>query len=451
MIELSVFFNDELIKKVVFTHTPFTIGRSPENDLVLNDKHVSRRHLIIQRKGEQFILEDTSANGVELDGNKVAQSLPLPTKGRIRLFPFEINYICHEDDKTVPVSIKDILPPVTPETTIRKPTNPSTAITYHYGCLVGEGEKMTQLYRLIEDVAPSKATVLIRGEHGTGKELVARSIHAASPRKTKPMITVNCAAIPVDLIESELFGHEKGAFTGAHTSQKGKVAEAEGGTLFLDEIGELTQAAQAKLLRFLQDHSFMRLGSGKEVRADVRIIAATNKNLEAAINDGTFRADLYYRLQVLKILVPPLKEHSEDIPLLVAHFLQKFMNELSLMTEPSLTPEAMQSLQSEKWPGNIRQLENKLLSALIHSRPPHQLTNNHFDVEMPTRLAPDEVTISPLETLSKKLLIQTLEENQWDTTRVAEILQVSRGTIYYRLKKYGINLQSGSRLETKEN
>ncbi|MDC4227004.1 MAG: sigma-54 dependent transcriptional regulator [Candidatus Manganitrophus sp.] len=311
--------------------------------------------------------------------------------------------------------------------------------------MIGESPSMQQIYRLIEDVSGHPVTVLIRGEHGTGKELVARAIHEASARRNEPFIAVNCAAIPLDLIESELFGHEKGAFTGAQTTQKGKIEEADRGTLFLDEIGELSPAAQAKLLRFLQGKVVMRLGSARETPVDTRVVAATNKDLERAVEEGTFRADLYYRIKVVQILLPPLRDRKEDIPLLAAHFIERLGEELNLPAKPVLTDEALHRLQAADWPGNVRQMENAFYSALVRSRSPQLLDETLlFDSEAWNSPAEMEDE-APLDAISKELLLKILKESSWDTAKAAETLKVSRGTVYYKLKKYGINLREAAK------
>jgi transcriptional regulator with PAS, ATPase and Fis domain len=447
MLEFKIFMDKVLIQKAVLSKGQITIGRSADNDLVLPNKHVSRLHVVIRRDGETFILEDRSTNGVLLDGERVQGITPLPPRCRLEIYPYEIDCLRQQEDRTIPISKKEIESPP-PQTPVQETSSPSSTLSYHFGILVGESSSMHRVYQLIQDVAQSPATVSIRGEHGTGKELVARAVHEESERREKPFIAVNCAAIPLDLIESELFGYEKGAFTGAQTFKKGKVEEADGGTLFLDEIGELNPAAQAKLLRFLQEKAFTRLGGAREIPIDVRVIAATNKNLERAIQDGTFRADLYYRIKVVQIDLPPLREHPEDIPLLATHILNKLVLELKLSTLPLVTREAMDRLQSGRWPGNVRQLENVLYSAVIRSRSPHLLDEELLLSDSTTWANPPEgkqEEETPLDQITKQLLIQILKENQWDTQRAAEILKVSRGTIYYKLKKYGIDLRETSR------
>ncbi len=234
------------------------------------------------------------------------------------------------------------------------------------GEIVGKSEAMKQLYKVIGKVSASDLTVLIQGESGTGKELIARAIHYHSNRSSGPFIAVNSSAIPKDLLESEFFGHEKGAFTGAHEKKIGKFEVADGGTLFLDEIGDMPVDLQAKILRVIQEKEFERVGGNKPIRADVRIVTATNRNLETAIREGRFREDLYYRLNVVPIIVPPLRERKGDISLLVEHFLRRFRDELDV-EEKGMTPEAMRILNSYEWPGNVRELENTVKRAMVMS------------------------------------------------------------------------------------
>ena len=447
MLEFRVYLDKKLIQKTVISKGQINIGRSSNNDIVLQNMHVSRLHVVIEQAGDGFRVIDKSTNGILMDGNRVPESFLLPPRCRIEIYPFEIECLRQQDESTLPIKKTDIHESSTEEQIIYKMTSQPNAISYHYGTIVGESPVMQRVYQLIEDVAHTPATVLIRGEHGTGKELVSKAIHETSQRKGRPFIAVNCAAIPVELIESELFGYEKGAFTGANTSKKGKVEEANGGTLFLDEIGELSPAAQAKLLRFLQGRTFMRLGSAHEISADVRIVSATNKDLEKSVRDNSFRPDLYYRIKVVQIQLPPLRERAEDIPLLTGHILQKLSKELELPTDPVLTDEALNRLQTAKWPGNIRQLENVLYSALIRSKPPYIIDENLLLSDSSTWTGTQDIKTdeSPIDSITKQLLLKVLKESNWDTTKAAEVLKVSRGTIYYKMKKYGIDIQEISR------
>ena len=305
--------------------------------------------------------------------------------------------------------------------------------------LVGKDPQMQTVYKLIEDVSPTEATVLIQGESGTGKELVARAIHQLSPRHAKPFVVINCSAYPSTLLESELFGHEKGAFTGATRRKIGRFEQGNGGTIFLDEIGEIPLAAQIKLLRVLQSHKFERLGGERTLTVDVRVLAATNKNLIDEVTRGHFREDLFYRLNVIPIQMPPLRLRQNDIPLLCQHFLKTFAQKQGKAVD-RITPEAMRKLLKYHWPGNVRELENSIEHALVLSR------GQALEVtDLPeTVLEESDKTLmhanSP-KTLSEseaEMLLQTLEDVNWNKTAAAERLGISRSTLYEKLKKYHI-------------
>ncbi len=438
MIELKVYLEAALIHKTTLAKNRITIGRSEDNDLVLANPHVSRLEATIEVDNEQIILYDQSTNGILVDSQRISESIHLPHRCQIDIFPFQIACLSYREDETIPLPSPIKPRPQSkeePTAHVQQPSPPS----YHFTGLIGESQAMQQLYQLIKDVGDSPATVLVRGEHGTGKELVARALHNISQRHQKPFVPVNCAAIPFDLIESELFGYEKGAFTGAQAAKTGKIEEAKGGTLFLDEIGELSMSAQAKLLRFLQEKAVMRLGSAKEVPVDVRVITATNRDLEKAMNNGEIRADLYYRLQVVQLNIPPLRERPEDIPLLIKHFIKKIGTELGLPSEHLVTDEAMDRIRKAQWPGNVRQLENVLYSAILRSRSSNLIDDAVLlkDTTTWTTTTPTEEE-TPLDTMNKQALLQILTQHHWDTTKAAEVLKVSRGTIYYKMKKHGI-------------
>ena len=262
IIELKTFLGAAVVHTTVLSKTRITIGRSEDNDLVLANPHVSRLEAVIEQTGDGHTLIDNSRNGILVDNQPVDGSLTLPPCCRIAIYPFEIQFAREADDETltIPLVRKD----AASVESQKMASHSSQPLASHFSGLIGESPPMLKLYQLIQNVSDSPATILIRGEHGTGKELVARAIHEVSDRKQQPYIPVNCAAIPIDLIESELFGYEKGAFTGAQQGKKGKIEEAEGGTIFLDEIGELSLNAQAKVLRFLQNKTIMRVGSAKE-------------------------------------------------------------------------------------------------------------------------------------------------------------------------------------------
>ena len=447
MIEFKIFSGTTLIHKTIQSKSRITIGRSEDNDLILNNPHVSRLEAIIERHGEQITLIDKSRNGILVDNQRISESVILPTHCRIHIYPFEIECLSLREAETIPIPI---LQKKDDKLTIAKSpslvtTSKKTQTSYNFSGLVGESPPMQEVYELIQQVGDSPATVLIRGEHGTGKELVAHALHHVSQRRDKPFVPVNCAAIPIDLIESELFGYEKGVFTGAQTAKSGKIEEASGGSLFLDEVGELSMAAQAKLLRFLQEKAVMRLGSSREIPMDVRIITATNRDLEKSMKDGSMRSDLYYRLRVVQIVLPPLREHPQDIPALIKHFIGKIANALTLPDQPVITDEAIQLLQAAAWPGNVRQLENALYSAILRSRPSHIVDDSILkeDTSLWTSDG-DTDEESPLEAMNKQALIQILSQHQWDTAKAAEVLKVSRGTVYYKMKKFGIEVPHSS-------
>ena len=300
--------------------------------------------------------------------------------------------------------------------------------------LIFAGKSMAETRRLVHDVAVTGTTVIIYGESGTGKELIARTLHLLSPRRAAGFIPVNCAAIPDTLLESELFGHEKGAFTGAVQARRGKFELAQGGTLFLDEIGEMPLALQAKLLRVLQEKTFERVGGSREIRADVRVLAATNRNLENDVRDGLFREDLYYRLQVFPLQLPPLRERQDAIPVLTDHFVRHFCR-LTGKKVPGVTPEAMAALQSYQWPGNIRELQNVFERAVI-------LARSAISVEdLPATLMATASAVKDLGGLKgveREAILAALKRSDGNRRRAAEELGLSRRTLQYRLKEYGL-------------
>jgi transcriptional regulator with GAF, ATPase, and Fis domain len=310
-------------------------------------------------------------------------------------------------------------------------------ITAEFSGIIGKDPKMQLIYKLIEDIAPTDATGLIQGESGTGKELVARAIHRLSTRKNKPFVVINCSAYPATLLESELFGHEKGAFTGAIRQKAGRFEQAHGGTVFLDEIGEIAPSAQIKLLRVLQTQKFERLGGEKTLTVDVRIIAATNKDLLQEVKKGLFREDLYYRLNVIPIQLPPLLERRNDIPLLARHFLHLFASEQGKKIE-QFSPEAMRLLLDYSWPGNVRELENTVEHATVLAKG-SRVEPSDLPAALYSAISATDVGKSPtLVDHEKKLLQEVLEECGWNKKQAAKRLGISRSTLYEKLKKYQI-------------
>jgi DNA-binding NtrC family response regulator len=300
--------------------------------------------------------------------------------------------------------------------------------------LIGQSPVMQKIFDLIQNVAPANSTVLITGETGTGKGLAAKAIHSNSPRCHGPFVIVNCGAIPEHLMESELFGYQKGAFTDAKTTKKGRLEMAHGGTLFLDEIGEISMRMQIDLLRVLEDHIFYRVGGTQPMEADFRVIAATNRDLNEAIRNGLFREDLYYRLNVFSFKMPSLCERKEDIPLLAEHFLHRFSNETNKQID-SISREAMDEMMLYEWPGNIRELENAIERAVVVSRKRKILPE-----DLPI-FRPDDVCVSSDNTLAgieKTHIGRVLNENDWNISKTAKELGIDRSTLYGKMKRYGI-------------
>jgi DNA-binding NtrC family response regulator/HAMP domain-containing protein len=304
--------------------------------------------------------------------------------------------------------------------------------------IISKDSKMQVIFQLIEDIAPTDATVLIQGESGTGKELVARAIHEQSPRKDKPFVVIDCSAYPATLLESELFGHEKGAFTGAVRQKSGRFEQANGGSVFLDEIGEIPLSAQIKLLRVLQTQRFERLGGEKTLTVDVRIIAATNRNLLEEVKEGQFREDLYYRLNVIPLQLPPLAKRRNDVPLLAEHFLRRFAL-AHRKTIESFSPETMRVLLDHPWPGNVRELENTIEHAVVLSKGP-RIETSHLPAPLRTASSspPPADRSSTIVQHERKLLLETMEACGWNKKRAAHRLGISRSTLYEKLRKYEI-------------
>jgi len=306
--------------------------------------------------------------------------------------------------------------------------------------LVGDSPKMNQLREQIKMAAPSNSRVLLLGESGSGKELVAHLLHENSSRTDRPFIEVNCAAIPQELIESELFGHEKGSFTGALEKKKGKFELADTGTLFLDEIGDMSLQTQAKVLRVIENQEFQRVGGNKNLKVDVRIISATNKDLNEEVKKGSFREDLYFRLNVIPIKVPSLRERIDDIPALVEHFLELFASEYGQQPK-KITPEAVRKFQKHTWPGNIRELKN-VLERLVIMTPSKAITDK--DLSMPDTAGSDYFSFKTLkdarEFFERDFIIKKLEENAWNISKTAELLDIERSNLHRKIKAYDIKI-----------
>ena len=311
--------------------------------------------------------------------------------------------------------------------------------------IIGESEPMQRVMDIVRQVAPARATVLIQGESGTGKELLAKAIHQLSPRSVKPMVTVHCAALSPTLLESELFGHEKGAFTGAHERRIGRFEQAEGGTLFLDEIGEVDETTQVKLLRFLGERSFERVGGNKTLSADVRVVAATNKNLKKLVGIGEFREDLYFRLNVVELWSPPLRDRLDDVPLLALNFLSEFAIE-NTKAITDFTAEALEAMIRYNWPGNVRELRTAVEHAVVLSKSemiqltdlPHSVQSRGViqnEVQLNNPIIEKGVT---LEEAEKQLIVRTIKECRGNRTAAAKKVGISRRTLHRKLHRYGL-------------
>ncbi len=325
---------------------------------------------------------------------------------------------------------------------------------YGFQNIIGKSKKMQEIYRIIVKVAPTDSTVLIHGQSGTGKELIARAIHFNSPRRDKQFVTVDCAVLAENLLESELFGHIRGSFTGAVTTKPGLFEVADGGTVFLDEIGNISLTIQAKLLRVLQEREFTPVGGTKSKKVDIRLIAATNKDLEKMIQEGTFREDLYYRLNIVPIYLPPLKERQEDIPALAVHFLKKYSEEMGKSIK-GFTPEAMEKLMRYPWPGNVRELENVIERTVVmmedemvrveHLILPSQRRSEEIE-RIPTtseelKEIKKQLREKAVEEIERAFVLKALERNQWNVTRAAEEVGMLRPNFQALMRKYGLRVR----------
>ncbi|QRO00486.1 sigma 54-interacting transcriptional regulator [Archangium violaceum] len=408
--------SDETVHKL--SGDSFTVGKDPSCDLVIEDPFISGRHLKVTRRDGHFHVVDTnSTNGTWM--------------GSVRIFEVQVGL-----PSTLRVGETDLI--LEPVTAARK------ELSFHG--IIGNDPSVRQLTELIERVAPSSAAVAILGESGTGKELVARALHECSQRADRPFIPVNCAAISKELIESELFGHEKGSFTGAANAHKGAFEEADGGTLFLDEIGELPLDLQAKLLRALENGEIKRVGAGRPMHVDVRVVAATNRDLLTAAREGRFREDLYYRLCVVPLHLPPLRSRRGDMLALAEHFLRIYSPRGQTVR---LTPAAVQRLQQHAWPGNIRELRNVVHRALLLRKGASidatdltfdQEVNRETGVSVP-ELPPGMTLEQMLFKLERQIVEAALRRYGNNRERVARELGVARSTLFKRLKEWGLTKQ----------
>jgi len=399
-----------------------TVGRGADCELCLADRHASRRHFQVESRGEGYWLRDLgSKNGTAVNGLPVTET-QLSWGDEIRVGATHLIFLAGSDPDPLLAS----------KTQAARLTGTLMAEGPQFD-MVGSSPAMRKLFAMIEKVAPLDVTVLVTGESGTGKELVARALHRNSPRSARPLVAVNCAAIPRELAESELFGHEKGAFTGAHVRRRGKFELAGGGTLFLDEIGELPAESQAKLLRVIEDKQVTRVGGEEPFEVDVRLVTASNRDLRADAAAGRFREDLLYRLEVVHVQIPPLRDRARDIPELARFFLDRYRQQAG-RRGATLTPEAIERLTAHGWPGNIRELKNVIERAVILSPGP--------------KIGPEDILLSgaPAGSESFELLSQVEKRHieramavaEGNKKKAAELLGIPRSSLYDKLREHGI-------------
>ena len=405
-------------REMEITKSRFCGGRSMINDLVLADKSISGTHFEIISQADGYLLRDLGSTNGTYIGDVRVREVFLRTNATFRAGYTDLKFIVTNEIVEILLSERD-----------------------RFDSVIGESLKMREIFAILEKVAPSELTVLVTGETGTGKELVARAVHNASPRRARPFVVLDCSAIPRDLMESTVFGHEKGAFTGAVARKEGRFARAAGGTLFLDEIGELSPSTQVKLLRVLQEREIERLGGTQSVRVNVRLLAATHRPLEKLIEEGTFREDLFYRLNVFTIFAPPLRERKPDIMLLADHFLEKYSVEHGKHIKRISTP-AIDMLTSYHWPGNVREIENTIERAVlvceggvIH---PH-----HLPPTLQTAEASDTVPrVSLVETVSafeRDLIQDALKSARGNRALAARLLHTTERIVGYKIRKYRVD------------
>jgi DNA-binding NtrC family response regulator/pSer/pThr/pTyr-binding forkhead associated (FHA) protein len=413
-LQLRIYRPGKKTEELPWQKDSLMIGADKRNDVVLEDSYVSGRHLkLVHRDGRLKLYDLNSTNGTYLNGVRV-QEAEIEPEMNIKLGNCRIAVLASEQLQT-----------------------PSPVEVEKFCGMVGSSSKMQQLYGLLDRVGPTEATALILGESGSGKELVARAIHRISPRTSGPFVAINCGAISKELIESELFGHEKGAFTGAQRRHEGAFGQARDGTLFLDEIGELPPELQPKLLRVLESKTYRRVGGNEELTANVRVVAATHQDLAKRMEERQFREDLFFRLFVLPLYIVPLRERLEDIPILA----ETFLNEFSPPGETkSLNPEALQKLQGHSFPGNIRELKNILLRGVILSKGP-QIQPEEIIFPQNTMAAKelvDPVYIEKLEKMERDLILRALKVHDWNKTKTSEALGIAKSTLFSKIRLYDL-------------
>ena len=445
---LSVTISDGMTVEVRLGQKEVKIGRGHEADLQLPDRSVSRLHAKVFRVGGQYFLADLrSRNGTHADGKRITQ-LALDDGRMFQVGPFRIHF--HRPASGFPTREEPTVPPGTaspfadtvkaePVRVTKRTGAPTASFDAPFG-LIGGSAHVRKLVATIRRVAASDVPVLIEGETGSGKELVARGIHDASARRERPFIVVNCGAISPELIESELFGHERGAFTGATAQRKGAFELANSGTIFLDEIGELPVALQPKLLRALEQKEVKRVGGNDLLLADVRILAATNRNLREEVARKAFREDLYFRIGAITIPIPPLRDRREDVAPIARHFLAGMGSSTSAPL-PALSPAALDALISHDWPGNVRELRNAIQRAVVMAEG-GELTGSDFSflqqAAKPGTEPESPSGLSRWEQAERTNILGELARQMGNKTRTARALGIAKSTLFEKLKKYGI-------------
>lgn len=444
--QLSVIEGPDNGKKVMLNKNRIRVGKRENNDFILSDKTVSRQHLEIEyMEDNSFLLRDLeSTNGTFLNGNRVKEAYLKPSD-TIKLGNTLLEFSAYDEKVKIEPSPKT-----------------------KFGEMVGKSKKMRQIFSILDKISQTQATVIIEGDTGTGKDLVARAIHEYSPRKTKPFVVFDCSAVAPNLIESELFGHERGAFTGAVKSRRGAFEAASGGTIFLDEIGELTADLQPKLLRALEQREIRRVGTNVPIKIDVRVVCATNKQLRREVDEGRFREDLYYRLSVVKISLPSLKDRPEDIPALVEHFLRNApYNKLpdGTLKVTKVGDDALKILTRHMWPGNVRELHN-VIERAVSFVDGDTISKSHLDflfsemeheeertermkvsADVPFKDAKQKI----VEEFEKEYLMDLLQRNGMNLSKASREAKIDRKHLRNLLKKYGIYAGEEHHGEEEEN